>query len=192
MAESPRNPDPDAPQNPPQSVLNTNVRRSALWTYLAPLLVFFAGVGVVLLYWGTSPPPPERDATSPRPEGTTGTERERSRDDTPGGRNPDRKPSTLTDEIDQRAGGTLTELGEVFEDNSRGVIGRRIEVHDVSVERVESPTLLWLRDGTVRVAVVAPTGAARVQAGQSVNVVGTVERAGGSVRIRASRIELSQ
>jgi hypothetical protein len=191
MAESPRNPDPNAPQNPPRSVVNKDVRRSALWAYLAPLLVFFAGVAVVLLYWGTSPPP-DRGLADPRVEGTTGTERERSRESTPGGQNPDRIPSTASGEIEQRAGRTLSELGEVFDDNSRDVVGRRIEIHDVTVERVESPALLWLRDGNVRVSVVAPAGSASVRAGQSVNVVGTVERAGDTVRIRASRVELSQ
>ena len=184
MAESPRNPDPNAPQNPPASVVNKRVRRSALWTYLAPLVVFFAGVAVVLIYWGTSPPAPSpapgRDAAAPRTEGTTG------------GQNPDVKPSTTKDEIDDRAGRNLSELGEVFDDNSRDVIGRRIVVHDVDVESVESPTLFWVRDGNVRVAVAAPSGGAAVQAGQTVNIIGAVERSGDSVRIRASRVTPSQ
>ena len=190
MAESPRNPDPNAPQNPPRSVLNKRVRSSALWTYLVPLVIFFAGVAVVLVYWGTSPPPPDR--TEPRAQGTTGTEREQSRDSTPGGQNPDVTPSRPREEIEQRSGRGLSELGEVFEDNSRGVIGRRIEVHDVDVERVESPTLFWVRDGNVRVAVVAAPTDPPLQAGHTVNVVGSVERSGDTVRIRASRIQRSQ
>src|SRR5687767_1182497 len=147
MTESPRNPDPNAPQNPPRSVLNTRVRRAALWTYLTPLVMFFAGVAMVLLYWGTSPPPPDPDAVPPRVAGTTGTEREPSREKTPGGHNPDREPSQPKDEVEDRTGQSLSELGDVFENNSRDVIGRRIEVHDVDVERVESPTLFWVRDG---------------------------------------------
>ena len=191
MAEPPRNPDPNAPQNPPRSVLNRRTRRSALWAYFAPLLVFFAGVAVVLLYWGTSPP--QREAAESQAKGTAGTEGERDRaDDTPGGHNPDRKPSDPREEIDNRAGPPLTDLGDVFKSNGRGVIGRRIEARDVDVERVDSPTLLWLRDGHVRVAAVVPAGSPPVKAGQSVNVAGTVERAADTVRIRASRVELSQ
>jgi hypothetical protein len=188
MAESPRNPDPNAPQNPPRSVLNKRVRRFAVWTYLTPLVVFFGGVAIVLLYWGTSPPPPDR-AVAPRVEGTTGTERERSRDITPGGQNHDRKPARPTDEIEDRTGRVLSELGEVFENDA---IGRRVEVHDVDVERVESPTLFWIRDGNVRVAVVTAATAVSVRPGQTVNVIGTVERSGSDVRVRASRIELSR
>jgi hypothetical protein len=189
MAESPRNPDPNAPQNPPGSVLNKNVRRYAVWTYLAPLVLFFAGVAVILVYWGTSPPV-RQDIEEPRVEGTTGTERERSRDSTPGGHNPDRAMSQPRREVEDRGGRVINELGEVFED-TRDTIGRRVEILDVDVERVDSATLFWIRDGNVRAAVAAPTGAT-VHAGQSVNVIGTVERSAGGVRIRASRVEPSR
>lgn len=190
MAESRRNPDPEAPQNPPRSVVNKGVRRFAVWAYLTPLLLFFAGVAIILAYWGTSPPPPA-DVEGPRVEGTTGTERERSRESTPGGHNPDRVMPSPRREVEERAGRSLTELGEVYEDNSRDAIGRRIEIQDVDVERVESPTLFWIRDGTVRVSVAVPAGVT-VRAGQTVNVVGTVERTENGVRIRASRVEPSQ
>jgi hypothetical protein len=190
MAELPRNPDPNAPQNPPRSVLNEGVRRSALWTYLAPLVLFFAGVTVILAYWGTSPP--RRDEVEEaRVAGTTGTEREPARADTPGGHNPDRAISKPQREVERRGGRVITELGEVFEDNSRDTIGRRVEILDVGVERVESATLFWIRDGVVRAAVAAPTGA-DVRPGQSVNVYGAVERSSDGVRIRASRVEPSQ
>jgi hypothetical protein len=190
MAEPYRNPDPSAPQNPPGSVVNKDVRRFALWTYLPPLIVFFLGVGLLLAYWETSAPPTRREAAEPRAEGTTGTERERSRDETPGGQNPDRTPASPQAEVEDRSGRTITELSEVFD--SRDAIGRRVEVRDVDVERVESPTLFWIRDGNARVAVTSTDGGTRVQAGQSVNVAGTVERSGGAVRIRATRVEASQ
>jgi hypothetical protein len=189
MAESPRNPDPNAPQNPPRSVLNKNVRRSAAWTYLTPLVVFFAGVAVILAYWGTSPPV-RRDVEEPRVEGTTGTERDGSGESTPGGHNPDRAIAKPKREVEDRGGRILNELGEVFED-SRDTIGRRVEILDVDVERVDSATLFWIRDGSVRAAVAAPTGAT-VHAGQSVNVIGAVERTTEGVRIRASRVEPSR
>lgn len=189
MAESTRNPDPNAPQNPPRSVLDKDVRRSALWTYLTPLVLFFAGAAMILAYWGTSPPV-RQNVEEPSVEGTTGTERERSRESTPGGHNPDRAMSKPKGEVEDRGGRIINELGEVFED-SRDTIGRRVEILDVDVERVDSPTLFWIRDGIVRAAVAAPTGTT-VHAGQSVNVIGTVERSADGVRIRASRVEPSR
>lgn len=105
---------------------------------------------------------------------------------------PQPTPGSARDEIQSRAGATITELGGVLEHDSRTVDGRRVEVHGVDVERVESPTIFWIRDGNARVAVVTAPGASSVQAGQTVNVTGVVERAGASVRIRASRIEQSK
>jgi hypothetical protein len=37
------------PNNPPNSVVNPNVRRTALRSYLGPLIVFFAVVGIGLI-----------------------------------------------------------------------------------------------------------------------------------------------
>ncbi len=190
MAESPRNPDPDAPQNPPQSVLNERVRRFALWTYLTPVVLFFVGVGIILAYWGTSSPP-RQDVEEPRTQGTTGTEREPSHAETPGGHNPDRALARPERDVERRGGRIITELGEILEDNSRDTIGLRVDIRDVDVERVESATLFWIRDGSVRIAVAAPAGAT-VQVEQSVNVAGAVERSSEGVRIRASRVEASQ
>lgn len=187
-----RNRDPNAPQNPPQSVLNEQVRRTALWTYLTPLVVFFVGVGIVLLYWGSSPPPPDGDSLGPAATGTMGTEREPRRDRSPGGQNPDERLTGTDDEIEYRGGQALTELGEVVEESGRGQVGRRVNVQGVEVERVESPALFWARDGDVRVAVGVASGAARVQPGQTVDIVGTVERSGRDVRIRASRVTASE
>jgi hypothetical protein len=170
-------------------VLNKGVRRSALWTYLTPLILFFAGVAVIFAYWGTSPPVHDRDVVEPAAKGATGTERARSGEQTPGGHNPDPAISSPKDEVEHRAGRIITELDDVFENNGRDAIGRRIELRDVEVERVESPTLFWVRDGNARAAVASGPGIDRVRAGQSINVFGTVERSDGSVRISASRVE---
>lgn len=190
MAESTRNPDPNAPQNPPRSVLNEGVRRSALWTYLTPLVLFFAGVALILAYWGTSPPRRD-DVDEPGVEGTTGTAREPRGQDTPGGHDPNPAITKPEGEVEWRGGRVMSKLGEVFENNGRDSIGRRVEILDVEVERAESPTLFWIRDGNVRIAVAAPTGTA-VRAGRSVNVIGAVERSGADIRIRASKVEPSR
>lgn len=190
MAE-PRNPDPNAPENPPQSVVNKSVRRSALWTYLAPLVLFFAGIGIIVAFWATSPPAVDRrDAEVREVEGTTGTEREGNRDGTPGGHNPDRTPSSASDEVEARAGDAISDIDRLFEDGGRGAVGRRVELSRVRVERVESPTLFWIRGGDAhRIAVVASAGSPAVRGGQLLNLAGTVERSGSALRLRASRIE---
>lgn len=198
-SEQPRDRDPNAPQHPPRSVLNRGVRRRALLTYLPPIVLFFVGAAVLLAYWASVRPETGRDVArgEPRAEGTAGdaadqpgTEGERGRTgDTPGGHNPDPRPAGPREEAERRGGAIITELGEILEHDASGTLGRGVAVSDVDVERVESPTLFWIRDGNARIAVAAPTGSPTVRAGQSVNVSGVVERAGGAVRIRASRVE---
>ena len=181
----------------PESEPNARLmRRFAVGTYVPPILAFLIGLAFFFFYWRGSPPPPDKDlvrGAEPQAQGTAGTEGERRRaDETPGGHNPDPKPSSANQEIESRGGRIMTELGEVFEEESRGTIGRRVELRDITVERVESGTLFWIRDGNARIAVSAPTGSPAIRAGQSVDVVGTVERSGNAVRIRASRVEVSQ
>ena len=192
MAEPYGDREPGTRQNPPDSVVNRGVRRTALSIYLGPIVILFAIVGIAFLYWATRPPRQAADETrgEPRAEGTAGVQPPADR--TPGGRSPDAVPETAREEIEQRGGAAITELGEVLEEHARGTIGRRIEIRDVDVERVESPTLFWIRDGNARIAVVSPGGSPSAQPGRSVSVFGTVERAGDTVRIRASRVESSR
>ena len=192
MAEPYRDPELHAPENPPQSVVNPDIRRKALWTYLGPIALFFVVIGVALVYWANRPPQHDVDAERdlPRAEGTAGETP--AREATPGGGEPQPTPGSTRDEIESRASAAITELGGVLEHDLRTVEGRRVEVHDVDVERVESPTLFWIRDGNVRVAVVAADSLFRVQPGQTVNVTGVAERSDGTVRIRASQVSASK
>lgn len=181
-----------APENPPNSVVNPAVGRTALRTYLGPIAMFFAVVGVALLYWANRPAdaPLEDDRSAlEQPAGTAGAAPDSA--DTPGGHDPQPQPETTREEIAHRGGQALTELGAVIENGGRGEIGRRVEVHDVEVERIESPTLVWVRDGNARVAVVMPAGRS-VVTGNQIDIVGVVERAGDSARIRASRVTPSE
>jgi hypothetical protein len=189
MAEAYRDRDPNSPQNPPEAVVNPRVRRAALWTYLPPLVIFFVGVAMLLFYWRDSQPVQVREAAQPRAEGTSGREADPPRVDSPGGHNPDRVPANARAEIDQRAGRAIDELGGIFDEAGRNNVGRRVQLQELDVERVESPTLVWVRDGNARAAVVIPEGQS-VKAGQKLNITGTVERAGDTVRIRASRVEV--
>jgi hypothetical protein len=196
MAEySPRNPDPDAPQNPPNSVVNRDVRRTALRTYFLPLVALFAIVGLTLLYWASRPPAVERAANQPDREdaNVAGTAGERNPDDnSPGGHEPQRTPDSTRDEIEHRGGQIVTELGALLEEGAHGEIGRRVEIADVDVDQVDSPTSFWVKDGNARVHVVAPAAGLEVRPGQQVNVTGVAERSGDVLRIRASKVSVSQ
>jgi hypothetical protein len=196
MAEySPRDPDPNAPQNPPQSVANRDVRRTALRTYLLPIVGLFLVIGLALLYWASRPPVSERAANQPSREdpNVAGTAGERNPDDnSPGGHEPQRTPDSTADEIQHRGGHAVTELGALLEENAHGEIGRRVEIQDVDVEQVDSPTSFWVRDGNARVQVIAPSAGAQVRQGQQVNLTGVAERSGNVLRIRASKVSPSQ
>ena len=204
MAEhtSPRNPDPNAPQNPPNSVANRDVRRTALRVYLGPIIALFVVVGLVLLYWASRPPVTERAANQPQrddpnvegtsgernPGGGTAAEVERQ----PGGFDPQRTPESTREEVEHRGGHVVSELGDLLEENAHGEIGRRVEISDVDVEQVDSPTSFWVKDGNARVQVVAPAGMVEVKQGQQVHITGVAERSGSTIRIRASKVGLSQ
>jgi hypothetical protein len=182
MAEPQRTRGPHAPVNPPSSVVNRGVRRTALRTYLGTIILFFVGVGVALVYWATRQPRPVDDVSReiPRAEGTAGER-------TDGGRNPDPKPASPRDEVEYRAGSVITRVDQIFEDGGRDTVGRRVELETVKVERVESPTLFWIDAEGRRLAIVGAHS--DVQAGQTVKIVGAVERFGDALRIRASRVE---
>jgi hypothetical protein len=196
MAEySPRNPDPNAPQNPPNSVVNRGVRRTALRTYLLPIVALFLVVGLALIYWASRPPVTERAANLPERDdpNVAGTAGERNPDDnSPGGHEPQRTPESTADELEHRGGQTLTELGALLEENAHGEVGRRVEIQDVDVDQVESATSFWVKDGNARVHVIAPSAAIQVRAGQQVNLTGVAERSGDVLRIRASKVSVSQ
>ena len=203
MAEhTSRNPDPNAPQNPPNSVVNRDVRRTALRTYLGPIIALFAIVGLVLLYWASRPPAVERAANDverddPNVEGTAGERNPGGAtssgvDAQPGGHEPQRTPESTREEVEHRGGDTVTELGELLDEGARGEVGRRVEISDVDVERVESPTSFWVKDGNARVQVVAPTAGVEVRQGQQVHITGVAERSGNTLRIRASKVTPSQ
>ena len=185
------------PRNPPNSVANRDVRRTALRSYLGPLVVFFIVAGLALIYWANRSPVVNED---PAEIGTSGQDvvGERGNDsDTPGGFQPDPRPDSTRDEIERRGGagtgtevggGTpLNELGSALENDGRAV-GQRIEVRDVDVIDAGDGRTFWVRDGNARIAVAAPAGT-NVTNGSTVDVSGVVESDGkGGVRIRASRV----
>src|SRR4051812_38219936 len=76
------------PKNPPNSVLSTGARRAAVWSYFVPVVVLFAVIGVVLVYWSNQSPR-STAPTQPSEIGTTGR--------TDGGFNPAPTPGGTRD-----------------------------------------------------------------------------------------------
>jgi hypothetical protein len=82
------------PKNPPNSVLQPEVRKAAFWAYIGPLLIIVVVLGIALLYWSTR----DNDRTT---EPTVGTSGENPGQ---GGSNPDRTPDSTKDESEYRGG----------------------------------------------------------------------------------------
>ena len=84
------------PKNPPNSVLQPEVRKAAFWAYLGPLIIIAVVLGIALLYWST-----RDNAPDGRTEPAIGTSGENPGQ---GGVNPDRTPDSPRDERDYRGG----------------------------------------------------------------------------------------
>ena len=186
------------PDNPPNSVLSRSARNTALVSYLGPLIVFFLIVGLGLIYWThRSPAAPQQQNTESRDRavGTAGGT-------TPGGFEPQPRPNSTHDELERRGGvddrasgpmpalhdrTALTSVDQVM-GKPNDVAGRPVDLKNVEVDSAQGNTF-WVRDGNDKVAVIAPDGKAVPQKGAHVHVIGTVEAAGNSTRIRASSIE---
>ena len=181
------------PHNPPQSVLRPEARRAALMSYLGPVIVLFAVVGVALIYWVNRGPLTLDERGEPDAIGTAGTA-------TPGGSNPDPDFGSTREELEYRGTDDGTrELGSVSDApdpltsldavQSGASAGRRVEIDNVAVVSVDGNTL-WISDGTGRIAVRAPADTPAIESGSHVSVAGATELdERGGVRIRASRVK---
>lgn len=83
------------PRNPPNSVVNSAVRTTALWAYLGPIVGLFVIVAIVLLYWMARDSRPDDETLGSEPVGTAGTV-------TPGGREPAPHPKNTQEELKRR------------------------------------------------------------------------------------------
>ena len=110
------------PRNPPNSVLNDSVRRTALRSYLGPLVALFIVVGLGLVYWANRGP--VFDGVEEGRVGTTGeisidTVGERGNAETPGGINPDPRPDSTREEREFRGlGSPKAPLPGLIEENT--------------------------------------------------------------------------
>lgn len=190
------------PHNPPRSVVQPELRRSAAfavvgtWYYLGPIVLILVVIGIALFYWAN----PDGDPEDVSPAvGTIGE----SGGPTPGGFNPDRRPEDTRSELEFRGAGEppqgpmpglsdatpLTSLRAIADADAQAVVGRRIDVQDVVVVDARNASAFWIQDGGAKAAVMAPPRSPVVLAGTRVDVSGVVEPDGqGGVRIRATRV----
>ena len=167
------------------------VRDTQARTYIGVIVLFFLVGAAAWMYWSTRPPREVRDARDAEQEqapavvGTAGESR-------PGGHNPIPRPDDAREEIEFRGGSIMTDLNEVVAEGGRNTVGRRVDIDDATVERVDSPTAFWISSDEARIPVVAPAMAESLTRGQKVRVVGTVEEYGIEMRIRASRVEVAK
>ena len=93
------------PKNPPHAVQNPKARSATLIAFIGSLVVFFAIIGVILLFWNVAHPRPEEPDTIKSVVGTSGQY------STEGGHEPIRRPGSTQDELKFR--GKLTPPSEV-------------------------------------------------------------------------------
>ena len=205
---APRYEETNAPQNPPNSVLRPAARTGALTVFVGGIIALFVIVGAALMvrsgisHLGNTEIERPDDALV----GTSG--RGTVEEPGVGGFNPTPRPDSTRSEIEFRGelepapgpavnapanGEPLNELGSLFDAAPAAVIGRRIELRDVNVERPIENQVLWVRDGDARTEVIAPAGTGEVRVDQRVSVRGLVEPDGkGGVRIRASEVNVQE
>jgi hypothetical protein len=189
-----RPPDPskdtNSPKNPPQSLMRREVRRFAVMSYLGPVIVLFVVIGIALIYWANRSPIPSPEPNDLDTAGTAGFQPQ-------GGSGARPKFDSTADELKYRGSrldapvsqagrSALTEIDKVA---ATKTAGQRVSLPLAEVSAVEGGNF-WVHDGNNRVAVIAPDGV-QVRQGDHVSVDGITELdPSGSVRVRASRVEV--
>jgi hypothetical protein len=172
--------DPNANDVTPRS---RRVPDRTLITLMTVLLLVIVGIFVYRM----STRPAEPDSAGDR------SSVDRAGEQLPGGSDPQPKFGSTRDEIENRGGGrsadAVTRLSDITDDR-HSVSGQRVELKDVEVESASADSF-WIKDGDDKIAVVAPAGTPALRDGQRVSVSGRVEASGDSVRINATRVEVT-
>ena len=191
--KTPASEDPDNPKNPPNSLLRKDTRRTAVMSYVGPVVALFVIAGIALIYWANRPAgvdPNERDRDA---VGTGGQAQ------SPGGFDPQPSFKGTNDELEHRGVGdkpdshtpdidpaeTLTSVGRVIGTEASG---KQVTLEDVEVVSA-SEGHVWVRDEDAQVQITAPQGVATLKPGMHVDIVGSTERGADNViTIRATEI----
>jgi len=178
------------PGDPPNVLLRSETRRTALFSYLGPVIALFAIVGVALIYWVNRGPVPAHEKPDSDVIGTSGRT-------TPGGGDPQPSFGRTHDEIVNRGESdkavnaqgndpsALTTIDRALAAPS--AVPRHVALSAVEVEKAEGRTI-WVRDGDASIAVILPQGAAVPRRGDRVDVSGLTEQRDGATRIVAEAI----
>ena len=202
MAETPNTSDPQyeetrAPENPPNSMVNPTARTGWLASSFGVLALVFLIVGAVFA-WVFVQRELGKGGRTPDSQtiGTSGAQN--IREDTPGGFDPAPDPDNTRDELEFRgipnrpegaaAGASADDVTDASAVKNAAA-GSRVRLMNVAVDRADGDTF-WIRAGDATLMVIAPGGTPTVRGGQQVNVTGTIETAGNTKRIRASRIDV--
>lgn len=109
LSQHPYDPhDPHDPHDPPEAVANRRIRRTALWTYLGPIVVLAVILGIAMLFWVRHEPGRAPGERSLNPIGTTGaTPKDANEAQYPqsGGGDPARRPANTADELKEKGAG---------------------------------------------------------------------------------------
>ncbi len=202
MAETRDNRDPQyeettAPENPPNSMVNPAARTGWLASSFGVLALVFLIVGAVFA-WVFVQRELGKGGRTPDSQtiGTSGAQN--VRENAPGGFDPAPDPDNTRDELEfrgvgDRPQGPMPALNQDYVTEASAVksaaAGSRVRLMDVTVDRANGDTF-WIRTGDTTLMVIAPGGTPTVRGGQQVNVTGTIEAAGDTKRIRASRIDV--
>jgi hypothetical protein len=191
--DSRRGPDPPVnnPKYPPQSLMRREVRRFAVMSYLGPVVVLFVVIGIALIYWGNRTPVPSHETPQLDATGTTGFQPQggggaRPKSDSTADELKFKGSSLATGAAQPERGAALTEIDRVA---SAKTAGLPVSLPLVEVSAVEGGSF-WIHDGNNRVVVIPPDRV-QVKNGQHVSVDGITEiDPSGSVRVRASRVDV--
>ena len=201
----PRYEDTEAPQNPPNSVLQSSARSGALTVYVGGIVALFVIVGAALFIRSATSHLGDTEIEQPADVAVGTSGQPTAEQPGLGGFNPQPDHDDTRGEIEFRGelspapgpsgpapadAQALNELGSL-RGSPASVVGRTIDVRDLNVERPIENQTLWVRDGDARVEVVVPAGTGEVRVDQRVSVRGVVEADGkGGVRIRATAVNV--
>jgi len=178
------------------SVIRAPRRRLPEGTLIAALtLLLLVVVGIFVYRMSTRSAEPDigRDRSSV----------DRAGERLPGGSDPQPKFGNTRDELEHRGAGErpqgpmprlgsvepVTRLSDITGDR-RPASGQRVELKDVEVESANGHSFR-IKDGKDSVAVVGPAETPALKDGQRVSISGRVEASGDTIRINATRVDVT-
>jgi uncharacterized protein YdeI (BOF family) len=184
------------PHNPPESMLDDHARKDWLLSSVGMLAVIFLVTAAAFGWVFVRHQLGKESQLYPDPQALGTSGEQGARESTSGGFDPEGTFSSTREELKFRGVGgpshltglTGTELTKVAELNN-APIGARVSLTDVTVDRTDG-SMLWVRDSDATIVVAVPGDMPTVNAGQHVNIIGTIESTGAGTRIRASRIDV--